>query len=359
MHKIIKYFISFTAILLSILALSLWYFSPMFDPIPKPTGTYGVGIVTQEITDLTRQEIYSTNPDDKRSFVVDLYYPAAKSDTQYPFQPAILQAFKQEFAAHSSLPYFVWHMLLRNMMSYAQPNAPLAQQIKPYPVIIYLPGIGSPAINSDLEEIASWGYIIAAIYPSYDVEAVAFPNGRIIGLNPELRTYVATNDRPNIYSYRARAHKIWLADAAFTLEEIKKMNANNESIFHHMLDFDRVGILGVSHGGAVAIDFCRDNGICKAGINMDGWTKTANTNQGFDKPFMFLMSKDNIEKIEPLFANMGPQAQKILIPGAEHGIFIGTPVEKWPLSAGAQRDPYEMKHEILRYVHNFFDTHLK
>jgi dienelactone hydrolase len=250
-------------------------------------------------------------------------------------------------------------MLLRNITSYAQPNAPLAQADKPYPVIIYMPCIGSPAINSDLEEIASWGYIIAAIYPSYDVEAVAFPDGRVIALNPELRTYVAQNDRPNIYAYRARAHKIWLADAVFTLEELKKMNANNESMFHNMLDFDHVGMLGVSHGGAVAIDFCRDNALCKAGINMDGWTKTANTDQGFDKPFMFLMSQDNIEKIEPLFANMGPQAQKILIAGAEHGIFIGQPIEKWPLSAGTKRDPYEMKHEILEHMRNFFDTYLK
>ena len=134
MHKIVKYLIALAAILLSILALSLWYFSPMFESIPKPTGVYGVGIVTKQVTDSSRQEIYSTNPNDKRSFVVDLYYPSAKSDTRYPFQPAMLQAFKQEFAAHSPLPYFVWHMLLRNITSYAQPNAPLAPADKPYPV---------------------------------------------------------------------------------------------------------------------------------------------------------------------------------------------------------------------------------
>lgn len=353
MNKFLKFFLLTIIILILGIMLGFWYFSPIYRPLPKPTGQYGVGIVVRQFVDENRPEIYSSDAHAVRKILVDLYYPAATSNALYPFQPAMVRALKHEVAAHSWVPYWMWDRFLSNIKSYAQPDVPIVASEKPYPIIISLPGIGGPSLNSDLEEIASWGYIVAAIHPPYDVEAVAFPDGRVVGLNPELRAYVANNDRPNIYAYRARAHKIWLEDVLFTLQELKKLNDDTQSKFYHTLDFDRVGIVGVSHGGAVAIDFCRDHAICKAGINMDGWTKTANTNQGFDKPFMFVMSQDNVDKIEPLFVNMGPQAQKILIPGVEHAAFGGLE-EKWPLG-----NPITVRNEILGYVKEFFDRYLK
>jgi len=336
------------------------YFCPVWAPLPKLTGAYGVGINTKQLVDLDRSEIYSKDSNDKRMLMVDLYYPTRKTDQLYLYQPEMLKAFSQEVTAHSHLPGFIWNSLLTGLKGYAQPNAQIINTKPNYPIIISLPGIGGPAFNSDLEEVASWGYIVAAIYPTYDVDGVMFNDDKIIGLNPELRNYVAQNDRDNIYAYRGRAHQIWLQDVKFVLQELQKINHDSASMFFNKLDFNRLGILGVSHGGAVAIDFCRDNEICKAGIDMDGWTKTANTEQGFNKPFMFLMSPENVDKIDPLFINMGSLTQKVLIEGSVHANF-GGPMLKWPLSklfVNSKRDPIQIRTEILQYVRKFFDKYL-
>jgi dienelactone hydrolase len=343
----------------------LWCFSPIFNSFPKPTGLFDVGIVTANFVDETRPEVHSKDPHAKREIVVDFYYPTIKSGTskKYPYQPQHLEATKKVKATYTKIPAFVWNNLLSGIQSYAAPHAPIALD-KPFPVIIFSHGIGSDVYyNVYLEELASHGYIIAAVYHPYDSEVVVFPDGKIVEMDPSFRSMIKQGDRQKIYEYRAQAHKIWLEDLKFLITKLFALNEDQHSLFYHRFDLQNIGAIGHSHGGGVVIDLVKTDDRVKAGIDLDGWTKSANTTQGFNKPFMFLLQEHGIDpSVEELYKNMGKDAYTIKIKGAGHGAFSDFILLKWPLVTFfdvAHINPNTVRHIISKLIQAFFDQYLK
>lgn len=341
----------------------LWCFSPIFNAFPEPSGSHGIGITLMSFKDANRPEIHSHDPNARREIVVDFYYPAAQSNKKYAYQPERIEVTKKVKAKYSKIPEFIWNQILSNIESYARPNAPIMNEGQPFPVIIFSHGISSdPYYNVYLEELASHGYIIASVYHPYDVQVVVFPDGRIIELDESFRTMIEHNDRQKIYEYRAQAHKIWLEDLKFVLDKLDQLNADKNSIFYQKLDLNRIGALGHSHGGGVVIDLVKSDDRVKAGIDLDGWTKTANTMQGFTKPFMFLQQEHGISELDELYRHMGKNAYNIKIKGAGHGAFSDFILLKWPLVAFfdvTHGDPNKVRQIISKLIQAFFDQHLK
>ncbi len=151
-------------ILLLIIALgtlsAALYFRPLFEEFPQPTGSYSVGI--------RRFSVATGSP----RFMVDMYYPSKhhKASTRYPYQPKKLAALKNIYAQITKVPAFVWSYLLSSTKSFAAQDAPYDKN-GPFPLIIFLPGIaGDNLYNVYLEELASHGYVIAAIEPPGTIE---------------------------------------------------------------------------------------------------------------------------------------------------------------------------------------------
>src|SRR5947209_13168273 len=116
--------------------------------------------------------------------MVDIWYPAdvPQSATTAPLLPGasrltgiseqiIGDQFKQAWPAVRS----------GAVASHAVENAPITSKLNKFPVLIFSPGLGSAtfAYTSQLEDLASHGYCVAAIEHTYDTPAVIFPNGRI------------------------------------------------------------------------------------------------------------------------------------------------------------------------------------
>jgi hypothetical protein len=59
--------------------------------------------------------------------------------------------------------------------------------------------------------------------------------------------------------------EIWGDDIRFALEVIPTQPA-----FANRLDVDRIGVLGMSFGGAVVTEFCKADARCGAALSMDG-----------------------------------------------------------------------------------------
>ena len=50
--------------------------SPMFE-LPEPTGSHAVGVTKLQVTDPSREETFTHDPDDHRELMLTIWYPAA------------------------------------------------------------------------------------------------------------------------------------------------------------------------------------------------------------------------------------------------------------------------------------------
>ncbi|MDR3646630.1 MAG: hypothetical protein P4L22_03755 [Candidatus Babeliales bacterium] len=344
------------------IAASKFLLCPVYKQSPVPSGQYAVGTKLFHLTDQARNE--SRLESGKREINIKCYYPSNNIENKtklYPYYPEQLKSNKQSYAKTIPLPAFVYNCLLDNIYSHSEPNAPISNTREQYPIIIFLPGISSESMyESYLEDVASNGYIVVAIEPTFDT--VINLAGKTIGIDEGLKKAVKNNNRDEIYKYRKNAHKVWIEDINFAIEQLKKFENDPASIFYKKLDLNNIGFLGHSHGGAVVTEFCDKNSICKAGINMDGWTKTANESKEYKSNLMFLLNEEGYDFIDEIYKNHNQQATLIKIPGSQHGAFSDGVLLKEPLHTifkVTTKNPEEVRKVILNHVITFFDKWLK
>ncbi len=314
----------------------------LFEEFPQPMGSYAVGIKRL------------TLPHDGHSLMADMFYPSDRTDKTktFAYQPKKLKALIPVKAWTTGIPAFVWRHLLSGTESFVQQEAPVAQG--PFPLIIFLPGIGGdPLYNIYLEDLASHGYVVLALEPPGDTSVSVTEDG-IVELNKEFVESIEEGDREAIYAYRRKAHERWKEYIAAALAYLTDKA-------YAFIDLDRIGLLGHSHGGGVVTDYCATDDRCRAGVNMDGWTKGAHTTQGFDKPFLLLANEQGLDELEELAQNM-PSAIYKKIPGAAHGSFSDTVLLRQPFRwyfATVTGDPTEVRKTIQKELVTFFDRTLK
>lgn len=335
---------------------------PAYKQLPVPSGDYAVGTKLFHLTDQNRND--SRLDSGKREINLKCYYPidTEHKEQLYPYYPEQLVANKQSYSKAFPLPSFIYNCLLSNIYSHSKPNTPLSDNKEQFPAIIFLPGIsGESMYESYLEDIASHGYIVVAIEPTFDT--ITNLSGKIIEIDENFKKIIKENNRTEIYNYRARAHIVWTDDILFAISHLKKLNDDQDSIFFNKIDFNNMGFLGHSHGGAVVTEFCDKNSMCKAGINMDGWTKTANKNKTYQSNLLFLLNEQGYDFIDEMYKDHNQQALLIKVPGALHGAFSDSILLKWPLSVitgqSTTQNPEEVRKKILNYIINFFDKWLK
>ncbi len=364
LNKGIKILLFIVCVVVLMLTAAWYLFCPIFNDLPRPSGVYSVGNV-----------LYHWKGGDtlglsgkRNEFNVDIFYPSANDNNNkplYAYQPALMYAFEVVKAKDSYVPQFVWHCLLSNTHTYTKPNVPLATTESVYPVLLYLPGIGGEDLhNVLLEELASHGYIICAIEPPYDTAVTAFPGGEIIPIDSTLKKAMDESNRDTIYAYRNQAHERWNKYIEFTIAKLQALNHDESSMFYQKLDLGHLGLMGVSHGGAVVTDFCANNKLCKAGINMDGWTKTYNSTRAFSTPFLFLTGQGGgMPEMQELFNNnKRPDFKHVAISGAEHGGFSDLILMKWPwviFFGIVTQNADEVGKRKAQEIISFFDTYLR
>ncbi len=332
---------------------------PILGPFLQPTGRYALGVTRYEVEDPLRSDSYRPTT---RRFMIDLYFPSsAPTGKKFEYQPRTLKALKAMLGRDTWVPQIVWDHFLTGIMSYAQPQAPIAQG--PFPVIIFLPGIGADALyNVYLEELASHGFVVASIEPPYDIVVSVMSDGSVKELDSSLKEAMRKVDRDAIYAYRKRAHEEWLKDTDVVITFLEQLTANPVSPWYKKLDLARLGLLGHSHGGGVVTAFCAANKRCRAGVNMDGWTKTANSIEPFSTPFLFLANEKGMNELQQLANAMPESAEYKEISHAGHAAFSDHILLKQPLRwfLGVNRgDSFHVRQEIQRALINFFNRTIK
>jgi predicted dienelactone hydrolase len=342
-------------------ALVLAVGNPVFH-YPMPTGSYSVGTTRLYFSDLSRQDPFAPNPRTPRELLVVAWYPAdvtagAQTERFWPDAPASIPAIEKVF----HLPPFNFLQHLRLVRSHSYPNASVTRGR--YPVLIFSHGyLSTPWQNTvQMEELASHGFIVFSIGHTYESAAIPFPGGRIACVN-QARMKAAGGDRSQLKEFIAQSLDVWVADTRYVLDELTRIDAEPATRFSHCLDLTRLGVFGMSFGGATAGEFCAQDRRCRAGMNMDGFQHGTLSERPLAVPFLYFAAGVGTHENDPIYAGSQNDFYTVQVRHAAHSNFsdanLVVPILKYAGLLGAV-DSRQMESILNAYTLAFFQQYLQ
>lgn len=238
--------------------------------LPTPTGPHSTGRMSFHWKDAARDELETKAADDKRELMVHLFYPTSPAEAKATGNRAAYVPDADAMRPPWNEAQFANITALR---TFSRENAALPRGKARYPVIIFMPGGGMKALiyHTLLEDLASHGWVVAAIDPPYNARAVRFPDGRVLGnLPPAERGWPQPRSREeNERFYRERVVH-WSRDVSFVIDQLAALDRGNGP-FAKRLDLQRgVGGFGHSRGGQAAGTVRILDSRVRGAINLDG-----------------------------------------------------------------------------------------
>jgi hypothetical protein len=251
--------------------------------LPRPKGSFAVGRIGYDWTDRSRREVLSKDVDAKRELMVYVWYPVdkGKRGKSAPYLPGASSINKLSDRALSGADGKLWPAILSGQIaSHAVEDAPPAENPAQFPVLVFSHGLGSPVFHYTIfiEELVSHGYVVASIQHTYEVNVVAFPDGRTVALSP-LSWSIYGPQPPEIseeegskkaIAWEKERDNVWAADISFALDQLTMLDRDRGSVFFGKLDLAHVGALGHSIGGRAVGRACQLDRRIKACVNEDG-----------------------------------------------------------------------------------------
>lgn len=244
-----------------------------------PTGPAPVGAVELHLVDPSRTDPWSGQP---REVMVTVTYPAADVHDRaaLPWLPAgAAQALKARFGGAVD--------------GYAFPRTHSADRapVRPghRPVLLHSPGhVADRTFNTLLiEELASWGYVVAAVDHPYDSGEVEFPDGRVVVTRPWDGSMEAVTAAVAVRAADLR----FVLDALAVLDRGGNPDAERRPLPRGLcdtLDLTRVGVFGHSRGGAASAAVMYLDERVRAGVDLDGGLAGPVVQHGLDRPFLLM-----------------------------------------------------------------------
>lgn len=309
--------------------------------LPSPTGPHPVGRSTLHLVDQSRQDPWAPGP---RELMISMYYPARPG----PGIPAryitteearlLLQAEGLDGAVSAET------------FSATRTNARVDTRPAPgrHPLVLLSPGLGAPrsTLTTLAEDLASRGYVVAAIDHAHESVGTLFPGGRM------LTCTACTADLRQLTIGRG-------ADASFTIDELTRR-------YPSLIDRHRIGMAGHSIGGASAISaMTRDHRVL-AGLNLDGAFHDIPASLD-GRPFLMLGTDDEVHRPggrdttwDATWTHLDGWRRWLTVTGSNHLSFTDLPPLAAQLGLPGPPLPATRAVTITRtYVNAFFDQHLR
>jgi predicted dienelactone hydrolase len=319
------------------LSTALAILLPVAQNLPT-TGPYAVGTSNFHWTDSSRSEIYGPDPSSPRELMIQIWYPAE-------IQPGATHAkwldgvelFSRVLADWLELPSFsLSHLNLVEATAFL--DQPLIPNPAEFPVLIFSHGWSGFREQNiyQTEELASHGYIVAAINHTYGAMATIFPGDRLVVQNPD-----ALPEDVSDAEYKLAAELLaqqWAADIAFTFDQLDQLNAAPDSPFATRLDMSRTGLFGHSTGAAAIIEFCATDSRCQAALFMDPWMAPVSDEALSAAPEAHILSMfsenwdtlsdpaRNYARYDQFSANLSTDPIQLTIAGTKHADFTALPL---------------------------------
>ena len=358
---------------IAILLGSVWVEGRSKTTLPAPTGPFAVGRTAFAWSDATHVDPFAP-PGTKRELLAWIWFPAAPAQHSPPEVEEYLPA-PLRIAIEDSRVALI-NLLTRDLSRvrvHSIRDSSVSPQDPSYPVVIML---GSTGFTSLAEDLASYGYVVVGPEVPYRSSLVVFPDGRVIGELPQNNPEVFSG--PQKESLAIKLQAAWSADIGFALDQLERLNASDPSgKFVGRLDLQRVGVIGHSLGGAIALQFCHDDSRCKAGIDIDGAPHGNVIAEGVTQPFMFLLSDHSSESgpvareidanIRSIYDRLpGDGRIRLTIRGANHYSFSDDAMLKSQIVRGVLRTVGILgingRRQVVltaHCIHSFLDVHLK
>lgn len=329
------------------------------NPLPAPTGPHDVGVEWRHWVDESRDEPYDAETSEaKREVVVGFFYPAevpegAEPADYFENRETALPTFAGLMEAFVSVPVETQPSDLDHFESYAYPDAPLSDAEETYPVLIFSHGATGDVrmYASQLEELASHGYIVAAINHAYGTAELVLLDGTVAV--------------PTFSTGLEGAAQIWSQDQIFVMDQLDALNMDDpEGMFTGRLDLERLGLFGQSLGGSTSTLTCLADQRCKAIASEDGQFYLDAAEQGLEQPFMLFRGVGYLA-VQPNKMDLaeGPFYQ-LAFADSEHLEF--TDLVLWPNNEGIKEagwlgtaDPLQSIEMTRNALVTFFNQYVK
>jgi predicted dienelactone hydrolase len=255
--------------------------------LPTPTGAYGVGRSTFDWTDQARADPLATSPGLARELSVWLWYPAdpRAGGPHAPYAPGAWE--QLHFPGLAGLGQTSFDAI----RTHARDDVPVAAGR--FPVVVLEPGLGlaAPQYTSLAENLASHGYLVAGVTPTYSANLTVLRGQPVHATDVGNPPAFDTADVGEATRAGDRLVNVWAADAHFVEAEVAGLDRTGRFAQH--VDAARVAYLGHSLGGAAALEACRTDPRCQGAADLDGTQFGPVAHAGLSKPMMILASQDS------------------------------------------------------------------
>ncbi|GAC1539609.1 MAG: carboxylic ester hydrolase [Candidatus Velthaea sp.] len=241
--------------------------SPLFA-LPRPSGPFAVG--TRTLTFARHVNAEETRPG---NFSAQVWYPAEPSNDRAPYSTG------------GSSPRAMLFGLIRTQ---AARDATIIARPRTFPLIVYIAGWGlrGNANTTLAQDLASQGYVVVALDDVTQDSPASSLDGPL-----------------DISSTAAYSATLKLAHAKLKyegervsslLDRVLTASDPQTAFLAGRLDSERIGSIGFSFGGAVALDRTREDSRFKAAVNLDGWLfgVPAFNRRAMHRPYLLIGTKD-------------------------------------------------------------------
>ena len=257
-----------------------------------PQGEHGVGTAMAQITDAGRADPHGAGP---RRLPLRVWYPATV-DRAAKGRPLMTGQEVDALAPGMTQAMPLSRFMLKRLGSsetWSHDNAPVAQGR--CPVAVFNPGFGGIAAQNWhlAEQLASAGYIVIAVDHVGAMAATGWPDGTGQAMQPALRkdlfqpellrAAIGMKKSKDLdqrlaalrdylaFKPLADEGQVWLDDLASVLDALAG-ETDDETLqrLRPAMDLDRIGVLGMSFGGAASAQFAHQDARVRAAINLDG-----------------------------------------------------------------------------------------
>ena len=357
--------------------------------LPEPSGKFDVGTTSVSLMDVNREEIHTEDPFDKRELFLEVWYPGKLNE---PLKPKSL--WSELYSGQRDLVSFFLNYL-QNVKTHSFPDIPPSKEEVQFPLILFNHGLQMFTSQNTLlmEHLASNGYIVVSIAHPYEslrvnlahkgtvipefitsfekfkesMEWIKKSSSPVRAATDSIQTVESLEERSEIMLRAIRNSDLnelveeWTMDNQYVLDRILATGENPLSI-HHLIDTARIGIMGMSIGGATAGEFCKVDHRVKAGINMDGLQYGKTHSDSLNVPFMMLYSEDGLRLNDFMRLRSKQDYHEYHFRGARHSDFTDL-ILVWPvLKVYGQLGEIPGKRVIdltNKVILNFWDHYLK
>ena len=278
--------------------------------LPRPTGPFRAGTTIVEM-EAGRAEALTAKSGDRRRLVVQLWYPAAKGKCE---RIAYMDATTSRAVA-DELP-LEFGLAVRHDGCYDAPAAAERDSSSRFPVILFSHGLGATRFSNAalLEELASRGFVVAAIHHPFVSRLVAFGDGTTVAWDEAL-----LDARDGM----ARLLTTAVDDARAVLTMLDQAGRAHGFVLEGRLALERVGYAGHSFGGTAAIAARAEEPRIAAVANLDGrLTPDTKRPLRLDVPLLVLL---NAKSPDAADYAPGPRLHFAQVAGATHTTFTDSP----------------------------------